>query len=411
MNFVRKEQWKKIGEAKFVNVESLYGLLTSQAKQNYDEIVSFNEWKGIHDALQKMGLLKMKNQSSLQSLLIHIQKWCIESHWNDNFFFLKQQTNESLELSSRHIRHLLANAFFLNTTEDESMKLGNLDFTHIYTSSRGKERVCCLLSYFLQQTEISEEKKDEMIRFHRRSLTSEIGNTMNLPFTENRITFLPHRMEDSKAHVFVDFANRQIHIGRVIPSHTQEEILFSCAPEAFVALLFVETLLNNEILLIQNVRRFCEYSGYQESFCFEGPWYNSDRFDILVMDAVEGNHFDPTAIMRDIKKAYLGFSTVGTMKRIVSGAWGSGLFKGDSLLKFLQQLCAAEMANVSLDYAFFKEKDLQLKCTYVYNLLTSKGVGVNDLVQFLLQFSNPPQSFEKCLLSWLFSLSEKTKQG
>ena len=264
----------------------------------------------------------------------------------------------------------------------------------------------------MQQTEISEEKKDEMVKFHRRSLTSEIvENKMNMPFTENRITFFPHRMEDSRANVFVDFANRQIHIGRVIPSHTQEEILFSCAPEAFVPLLFVETFLNNEVVHIQNVQRYCEYSGYQESFRFEGPWNHSDRFDILVMDAVEGNHFDPTAIMRDIKKAYLGFSTVEPMKRIVTAGWGSGIFKGDPLLKFLQQLCAAEMANVSLDYAFFKEKDLQLKCTYVYNLLTSKGVEVTDLIQFLLQFNNAPQSFEKCLLSWLFSLSEKTKQG
>ena len=64
-----------------------------------------------------------------------------------------------LSLSCRHIRHLLANAFFLNTTENESMKLGNLNFMHVYTSTRGKERVCCLLSYFLQEAFETEKKR------------------------------------------------------------------------------------------------------------------------------------------------------------------------------------------------------------------------------------------------------------
>ena len=79
-----------------------------------------------------------------------------------------------MSLSCRHIRNLLANAFFLNTTENESMKLGNLNFMHVYTSTRGKERVCCLLSYFLQEA-FETEKKDDMVGFSRRLLLSGIS--------------------------------------------------------------------------------------------------------------------------------------------------------------------------------------------------------------------------------------------
>ena len=41
-------------------------------------------------------------------------------------------------------------------------------------------------------------------------------------------------LEELGSEAFVDFANQDLHIHCVIPSATQEEVLFSCCPEAFV---------------------------------------------------------------------------------------------------------------------------------------------------------------------------------
>ena len=69
-------------------------------------------------------------------------------------------------------------------------------------------------------------------------------------------------MESSfDAHGFVDFANKHIQIHRMIASCTQEEILFSCCPEAFLPMLICETLKNDEIVIVRGCKRFVEYTG------------------------------------------------------------------------------------------------------------------------------------------------------
>ena len=52
-------------------------------------------------------------------------------------------------------------------------------------------------------------------------------------------------MEEPEAEAFVDFANRDLHIHQVIPSATQEEVLFSCCPEAFPGTLPFSPLLSS----------------------------------------------------------------------------------------------------------------------------------------------------------------------
>ena len=130
-------------------------------------------------------------------------------------------------------------------------------------------------------------------------------------------------------HVFFDFANKDIHIHMIIPSATQEEVLFSCCPEAFVSILFCERMSDNEGIIIGGTSRFADYTGYQNSFRFSG-YFEAPPFkrcDILVLDAAVGarEQFGREGLQRDLNKAYLGFNACASLlskPKISTGHWG-----------------------------------------------------------------------------------------
>ena len=76
------------------------------------------------------------------------------------------------------------------------------------------------------------------------------------------------------AHAVVDFANKQLHIGKVIPSCTQEEVMFSVRPEAYLCIPLAATMASDEVITIRGARQVCDYAGYGSRFrvcAFEPP--------------------------------------------------------------------------------------------------------------------------------------------
>jgi poly(ADP-ribose) glycohydrolase len=211
-------------------------------------------------------------------------------------------------------------------------------------------------------------------------------------------------MEESDG-VFVDFANRQLHIGEIIPSLTQEEVLFSVAPECFVTLLFVETLADNECMLFRNVRRYSTYSGYLDTFRFTGFHNTREPMTVLAIDASMGMHFERNNLLRDLSKAYVGFRSCRPSTFISTGGFGTGAFGGDHHLKFLQQTCAATVAQCSLDYSTFKKDVLAKEFQYLLQRLHSKRISIGELVRFCATFdedNNPwNRRFFDLLKKWL----------
>ena len=64
--------------------------------------------------------------------------------------------------------------------------------------------------------------------------------------------------------------------------------------------------------------------------------------------------------------------------KISTGNWGCGMFKGDFVLKFLQQLMAASEAKKNLDYSTFdSEKCLFLK--QIHDKIVEYKLKVSDL--------------------------------
>lgn len=203
---------------------------------------------------------------------------------------------KSVSLSCDQARFILANCFLGNNPHTPATT-GHLDYSALdllrlfsckaTEDSIAAERILCLLSYFHSSTTSAAAARS--ITFTRRQLTSSSSSSTttstsinafysNLPLL-TQISLFPGSMEDSSSESFVDFANQRIHIFSIIDSATQEEVLFSCCPEAYIAMGLFPTMQDNEAILISGVVRTATYSGYAHTFQFKGL-YPGKEFDL-----------------------------------------------------------------------------------------------------------------------------------
>eukprot|EP00026_Physarum_polycephalum_P004993 Phypoly_transcript_05019.p1 GENE.Phypoly_transcript_05019~~Phypoly_transcript_05019.p1 ORF type:complete len:339 (+),score=42.09 Phypoly_transcript_05019:526-1542(+) len=217
-------------------------------------------------------------------LLPNIQSWATDKTYiGQPILLLAKHQSTTVELEEEFVRHIISAAFFGNIKCDKQLhaSYGWLNFWQLYSADIGVSvaRIMCLLCYFyvIKLTPPSGHK----ITFQRLSFnnlpptSSSYSGPMppdwrNINSLINTQSIYIHdgRMEAAEATAFVDFANRDLHIHQVIASATQEEVLFSCCPEAFPGLLFCERLLDDEVIMIKGCRRFCDYSGYLHTFEF-----------------------------------------------------------------------------------------------------------------------------------------------
>ena len=66
--------------------------------------------------------------------------------------------------------------------------------------------------------------------------------------------------------------------------------------------------------------------------------------------------FHQTKIDRELAKSFTGFSAIKTEGRIVTGAWGCGVYNGDFTLKVIIQWIAASMAGKDIVICPFGRK-------------------------------------------------------
>uniref|UniRef100_A0A6S9L5M5 poly(ADP-ribose) glycohydrolase n=1 Tax=Heterosigma akashiwo TaxID=2829 RepID=A0A6S9L5M5_HETAK len=329
-------------------------------------------------------------------------------------------TDQVISLSRLQIRNLLANAFLLNLNYSRQEGYGNLSFHRIYQASSplSIHRSACLLSYFFQMRYCPEELANygDAVVFERHVGKPQFGDCQSedVLLTDAHLDVRVHtgRMEDPEVGGFVNFANAQLHIGRVITSATQEEVLFSCCPEAFVGLLFVERLGDQEILLIRNTVRFSDYTGYLFSFQFKGMYPRSGPqrcTDLVVLDAVYRAHFSKSAVQRDINKARLGFlhyctGSARVPHAVSTGHWGCGVFGGDFIAKFLQQVVAARLAGLPLlHYSTFNNSLQQQAFQAVLDAMVEKQTTIGHAIYLLLEFESQKTRWRLGFQDYLFS--------
>ena len=145
-----------------------------------------------------------------------------------------------------------------------------------------------------------------------------------------------------------------------------------CCPEMNIGMLFIGCMREDEVVNVRNCRRFAAYAGYLHTFHCTGSAAGAPLADVLTIDACMQRHFSAENVLRDTRKAYTSFAALasvppvsalpGSRKRPVTaaatpsvstGRWGCGVFGGTPAHKFAEQMCAAGLAGVSLQFSTF----------------------------------------------------------
>lgn len=252
-------------------------------------------------------------------------------------------------LTRGNVAWAIASAFL-----DQGYGWGYMNWERIKRNSSvlAAERLKCLYDYFERVEaccDMNEVVEYEWVSKKDTACMSILDQSFGLNVNVNVHT---GRMEEAEGAI-VDFANANLHIHSIIPSVTQEELLFSVCSECFLGLaLFPKTLGDEDVIVFRNVWNHASYSGYDTGFRFTGPLPDTQRKKtIIAMDACEADQFG--CVWRDLFKAYVGFGAVAD-NTISTGNWGCGAFGGDVHLKFLQQVLAAQWAGkFTLHYSTF----------------------------------------------------------
>jgi hypothetical protein len=157
-------------------------------------------------------------------LLPKIANWASDHSQSKSIEPLQAGTTATIVYTAAQARYILANAFFLNTVSG----YGTINLKNLYESFESEVsvgRIRCLIEYFRLSSQQDENRE---ISIERYLYKNELPNwsQQNIPIQSSKINIFTGRMEDAnEAQGFVDFANKHIHIHRIIPSATQEEVL------------------------------------------------------------------------------------------------------------------------------------------------------------------------------------------
>ena len=334
--------------------------------------------------------------------------------------------NMKEEIPKKLILSILSNDFFCNHKDFvcqlnlEQKKLTHLEewcnadwyWLYSFDNSVSVQRIICLLAYFVFAQKVFELKINyfesnvtiERIIFNREKIINQISKCENI-FNEYDINIHNKSMETPEiiTQSIVDFANMDFQTGQIIPSATQEEILFSIRPEMFIAMFICQRINENEIIIISGANRLFEYEGYSNSFKFKKILENFDNLNenVLALDATMFDHYLFNNLIQDISKFYTAcnycnkkYSNPG----ISTGSWGCGAFGCDKAHKFLQQLICAKVNNVKLSFSTFGNENYYYSLKKLFNSVIEYTPKVSDLWELIINFKgNSDEEFHKYL--------------
>jgi hypothetical protein len=334
--------------------------------------------------------------------------------------------NMKEEIPKKLILSILSNDFFCNHKDFvcqlnlEQKKLTHLEewcnadwyWLYSFDNSVSVQRIICLLAYFVFAQKVFELKINyfesnvtiERIIFNREKIINHISKCENI-FNEYDINIHNKSMENPEiiTQSIVDFANMDFQTGQIIPSATQEEILFSIRPEMFIAMFICQRINENEIIIISGANRLFEYEGYSNSFKFKRILENFDNLNenVLALDATMFDHYLFNNLIQDISKFYTAcnycnkkYSNPG----ISTGSWGCGAFGCDKAHKFLQQLICAKVNNVKLSFSTFGNENYYYSLKKLFNSVIEYTPKVSDLWELIINFKgNSDEEFHKYL--------------
>ncbi|XP_044761795.1 poly(ADP-ribose) glycohydrolase-like isoform X2 [Coccinella septempunctata] len=325
---------------------------------------------------------------------------------------LKKHHSKSVSLSQVQVSSLLANAFLCTFPwrKNVSSSYPGINFIRLYISSQRPryrdsvaEKIKCILHYFRRVTKtepkgvITVERrflhKTEIPRWD--TLQNNLGNTRVHIANTGTIE------DDGLGFLQIDFANKYVGGGVLGYGCVQEEIRFVICPELLITRLFIEQLDDTEAVIVRGVERFSKYTGYGETFKWDGNYVDNTPFDIYcrrqttisIIDATlfwkADQQYYPSAIIRELNKAYVGFSSHHTdnLAPVATGNWGCGAFNGDVKLKMLIQLIACNAAHRDLVYYTFGNEELQETLYSMYLFIANNKIKTGELWKIFCRFA------------------------
>ncbi|CAG5090337.1 Oidioi.mRNA.OKI2018_I69.PAR.g12562.t1.cds [Oikopleura dioica] len=352
---------------------------------------------------------------------------------------LHTQGERTIWMTQEQCAHLLVLSFFCcwpkrsgkrsaRNKEDEYDRFNEINFTRFFSLQPSPScfaKLECIIEYF---NSVTKEMPKGVISF-KRTYEEQIPNLDDPDIEFADAKWMPCHIkgkglieDEGDKFIQADFANKFIGGGTLGRGCVQEEIRFMICPELIITQLLCEEMQKEEAIIVTGVQRFSNYSGYADSFRFEGSYndplavsYKRDCYgriptEVFAIDAVNyvypyrgdtpHDQFSATSIKRDILKAYSAFKGC-TPATIATGNWGCGAFGGDPELKFVIQMIAAAFAQRPLWYFCFDDlmtrSDAKLsstlaeiKCSiekksipYVFELLTEFEPGREKFSEYL----------------------------
>ncbi|KAK0181940.1 hypothetical protein PV327_000118 [Microctonus hyperodae] len=351
---------------------------------------------------------------------------------------LKQHSNSLISLSQLQVASLLANAFFCtfprrNSTNPQSeyATYPYINFNRLFSAYRDEkpnrsaavmEKFKCLFHYFRRVTTSAPEGTITIQRCYIPKEDCPNWSQIHNQLPPLHITSKGTIETDGAGLLQVDFANKYIGGGVLHWGCVQEEIRFVICPELIVTMLVTEVLDDTESLIISGVERYSNYEGYSNTFKWTGdfidetPRDNSGRrkTSLVAIDALYYNQadkqFSMKSIIRELNKAYVGFSSFDMPKNdlsaIATGNWGCGAFRGNPQLKVLIQLMAAAVSGRSMVYFTFNDKALRDSVAEMYWHLVDRNVDVGRLFTLLRAYENDSTTNHSDFYRFLYNRSK-----
>ncbi|XP_016111108.1 poly(ADP-ribose) glycohydrolase-like [Sinocyclocheilus grahami] len=320
---------------------------------------------------------------------------------------LRTQRCRSLTLSQEQVSCLLANAFFCtfprrNSRRAEFSNYPDINFSRLFegSSQRKQEKLKTLLWYFRR---VTQQRPAGLITYTRQCLQRlPSWSSSEKQFSKLRISCDGSIEDQGYGMLQVDFANRFVGGGVTGSGLVQEEIRFLINPELIAARLFTEALDDNECLIITGAEQFSRYSGYSDTYRWDGNHDDQTPRDewkrrcneIVAIDALHYRNFleqfHAEHMSRELNKAFCGFVRPGVqtenLSAVATGNWGCGAFGGDTRLKAVLQMMAAAEVERDLMYFTFGDADLLRDVHHIHTLITDAHATVGSVFSLLLQY-------------------------
>lgn len=282
------------------------------------------------------------------------------------------------------------------------------------------ERINCFLAYFDFAYKIFELKNDyfeddvivERIVFNPEDIKKSLSECENI-IEEKDINIHCNDMDNPEitTQSIVNFANKNFQTGEIIPSATQEEVLFCVRPELYIAMFICQCVYKNEIVIISGAYKLMETEGYLNTFKFkkfkENIFFSSYNFkendneNVLCLDATYMSHYSIDSVIQDISKFYSACNYCSKKYEnpgISTGSWGCGAFGCDKAHKFLQQLICSNANKVNLSFSTFGNQNYRNSLIRLLKAVVKYKPKVNDLYKLMIGFKgNIDEEFHEYL--------------